>query len=73
MKSVDDHNVQTGSGNSQPPAQERGVVTFAVDGSGIAWLRLGSADEPVVTFTVARLESLDRALQQLAGLAHPQG
>ena len=75
MKSVDDHNVQTGSGsgNSQQPAQERGVVTFAVDGSGIAWLRLGSADEPVVTFTVARLESLDRALQQLAGDARVRG
>ena len=43
-----------------------GVVTCSLGPDGIALLRLGGADEHVVTFTVERLESLDAALAALA-------
>ena len=71
MKSVDDKSSQTTNGTE--PAGSRGVVGLDIDSSGIAWLRLGSADEVVVTLTVQRLESLDRALQQLASDGRVRG
>lgn len=41
-------------------------LPVSVDARGIAVLRLGTADETVVTFTKERLLALDRALQGLA-------
>ena len=43
-----------------------GAVQLHVGDDGIAELRLGSADESVVTLTRERLESLEQALQTLA-------
>jgi len=51
----------------------RGLVQLHVDADGIALLRLGSADEAMVTLTRERLESLDTILQQLAGDARVRG
>lgn len=55
-----------------PDAAARGVV-LTVDSGGIALLRLGAADETIVTLTHERLDSLDRALQQLATDANLRG
>ncbi len=52
------------------PAMELPVV---VDARGIAVLRLGAADESVVTFTKERLLALDRALVALAGRSGLRG
>jgi 3-hydroxyacyl-CoA dehydrogenase / enoyl-CoA hydratase / 3-hydroxybutyryl-CoA epimerase len=52
--------------SSQPATQGDKVVRLEVDAQGIATLRLGAADEAVVTLTKARLDSLEQALQQLA-------
>ncbi|MBL9079651.1 MAG: enoyl-CoA hydratase/isomerase family protein [Planctomycetes bacterium] len=49
---------------ADPPAA--GTVLLQLGSDGVAELRLGAATEPVVTWTRDRLESLDRALQQLA-------
>lgn len=51
----------------------RGLAVCTVDADGIATLRLGSADETMVTLTRERLESLDAILQQLAGDARVRG
>ncbi len=51
----------------------RGLALCTVDADGIALLRLGSADEAMVTLTRERLESLDAILQQLAGDARVRG
>lgn len=51
----------------------RGLALCTVDADGIALLRLGSADEAMVTLTRERLESLDAILQQLAGEARVRG
>ena len=51
----------------------RGLVQCTVDADGIALLRLGSADEAMVTLTRERLESLDTTLQQLANDARVRG
>ncbi len=48
------------------PQAPRGVVQWTLAADGIAVLRLGAADETVVTFTRERLVSLDEALQSLA-------
>ncbi|HEX5050260.1 MAG TPA: 3-hydroxyacyl-CoA dehydrogenase NAD-binding domain-containing protein [Planctomycetota bacterium] len=50
-----------------------GTVHCTVDETGIATLRLGEADEGVVTLTLERLESLDAALQALARDARVRG
>jgi len=47
-------------------AAEAGGVVCQVGKDGIATLQLGQPDERVVTWTSARLDSLDRALQALA-------
>ncbi|MCU0867301.1 MAG: 3-hydroxyacyl-CoA dehydrogenase NAD-binding domain-containing protein [Planctomycetes bacterium] len=52
--------------SSQPATQGDKVVRLELDAQGIATLRLGAADEAVVTLTKARLDSLEQALQQLA-------
>ena len=52
------------------PAMELPLV---VDARGIAVLRLGAADESVVTFTKERLLALDRALVALAGRSGLRG
>lgn len=51
----------------------RGLALCTVDADGVALLRLGSADEAMVTLTRERLESLDAILQQLAGDARVRG
>ena len=51
----------------------RGLALCTIDADGIALLRLGSADEAMVTLTRERLESLDAILQQLAGDARVRG
>jgi 3-hydroxyacyl-CoA dehydrogenase/enoyl-CoA hydratase/3-hydroxybutyryl-CoA epimerase len=50
-----------------------GVVHLTVGDDGIAELRLGAADEHVVTLTRERLESLDATLQQLATTPNLRG
>jgi 3-hydroxyacyl-CoA dehydrogenase/enoyl-CoA hydratase/3-hydroxybutyryl-CoA epimerase len=47
------------------PAAQTFELPITVDARGIAVLRLGAADESVVTFTKERLLALDRALQSL--------
>lgn len=71
MTTIEDQavNVDHRNGSTAPA----GVVHWTVDGDGIAVLRLGSADEGLVTFTKERLESLDAALQQLATAAPVRG
>ncbi|HEX6812106.1 MAG TPA: 3-hydroxyacyl-CoA dehydrogenase NAD-binding domain-containing protein [Planctomycetota bacterium] len=61
--------------DKQSPAENRapGKVVFEFAEDGIATLRLGSADESVVTFTRERIESLDAALQALAADARLRG
>jgi 3-hydroxyacyl-CoA dehydrogenase/enoyl-CoA hydratase/3-hydroxybutyryl-CoA epimerase len=44
----------------------RGAVALSVGGDGIAELRLGGADDGVVTLTKERLESLEQALAAIA-------
>jgi 3-hydroxyacyl-CoA dehydrogenase/enoyl-CoA hydratase/3-hydroxybutyryl-CoA epimerase len=53
-------------------ATTTGVVQLTVGEDGIAVLRLGAPDEHVVTLTRDRLESLDRALQDLAATTTPR-
>ncbi|MCA8977655.1 MAG: enoyl-CoA hydratase/isomerase family protein [Planctomycetes bacterium] len=48
------------------PQQLKGHVDCGVDSGGIATVRLGAANERIVTLTAERLESLDQALQKLA-------
>ena len=55
---------RTESPVAQPAAQSF-ELPITVDARGIAVLRLGAADESVVTFTKERLLALDRALQSL--------
>jgi len=64
MKSVQETQV-----NSPNPDQNRRPtsVVLTVGNDGIALLRLGAPDEVLVTLTKERLESLDGALQVLAG------
>ncbi len=50
-----------------------GVVQWTLGDDGIAELRLGAADEHVVTLTRDRLESLEAALQQLATTPNLRG
>jgi 3-hydroxyacyl-CoA dehydrogenase/enoyl-CoA hydratase/3-hydroxybutyryl-CoA epimerase len=60
---------------SSPAATDkpRGVVQWSIGQDGIVVLRLGSADEGVVTFTRDRLLSLDAALQQIAATPRLRG
>lgn len=49
------------------------LLPVTIDDRGFAVLRLGRADEPVVTFTKERLLALDRALQDLQQDARVRG
>ena len=65
---VDSH----GAPKSPQPAVP-GSVVYTVDANGVALLRLGRADEGVVTWTKERLESLDAALAKLSDDARVRG
>ena len=58
---------------SAVPASTTMELPVVVDARGIAVLRLGTPDEPVVTFTKERLLALDRALIALAGRSGLRG
>jgi len=62
-------NMNTTETRTESPVAQPAAQTFelpiTVDARGIAVLRLGAADESVVTFTKERLLALDRALQSL--------
>lgn len=69
MKSVQETTV-----NSNPDQNRRATsVVLTVGNDGIALLRLGATDEVIVTLTKERLESLDSALQTIAGDARVRG
>jgi 3-hydroxyacyl-CoA dehydrogenase/enoyl-CoA hydratase/3-hydroxybutyryl-CoA epimerase len=54
------------AGSKRNGAQPAGTVVYTVEPCGTAVLRLGHADEAVVTLTRERLRSLDEALAALA-------
>ena len=66
MKSVQESQVNA-SNDGGNRREARTSVVLTVGDDGIALLRLGAADESIVTLTKERLESLDSALQTIAG------
>ncbi|MBL8750016.1 MAG: enoyl-CoA hydratase/isomerase family protein [Planctomycetes bacterium] len=72
MSSVQEQ-AATAPAATTPPRGDGGAVVLSIGDDGVATLRLGSPDEPIVTLTKERLESLDRALQDLANDSRVRG
>ena len=70
MSTIEDTVVDSPGGSKDgPPNQPKqvaGGVIYAVDKDGVVLLRLGTSEENLVTWTQARLQSLDAALAALA-------